>query len=595
MKAFGKTFEQRVVNFLYANPWSTPQQISGILGESQPKIRRALKDTSIFECLTIPIDRDANQRGHLRLFALTRIGQIDRVGENRSPELLAQALLMQHYRGSIARKFVGDLASMERINWVLSPWRPTRTAPFFDAMICVRVGLDRAMLVVLAIAPKHVNMDWYFDILRVWKSWRKRAYAIPATLVFWRPDIAASFIDRLASLAPANNGRAVCYIGNSLLSTEEPSWVYLIPGKRTARTTEPPWDAGASIMSQALCLKHFIYGNRKTPHAYSTTLRYWAQRTSGRLQNEVNFMLSSKLSDVYFLSWCSRYPAFDRNTFNSVVRSKKRKKLLNTKLRRFQQLGYILQINDMEGHFVICPDGLACLAHTAGVDVQSYTRYLGFPSYQAVYSTQREHTNRVLDLIRRLSQDGMLHGWMMSNAKQLFYDIQLAFGKPLKKLTITPDSSGIIKLRPAETAPSASFFWLEVDRGTRRGNRFRYQLEKYFLAFFSQQNDLPIPPIIYVVDTKASSDESRLQAVVRVLAGHSKRYANTPLRVILTTGDLLEHYSDSPISIAPIWRVFYSGRHYTDLVNIQDAFRVPLGQEIRHHNRTDAHLANRLI
>ena len=211
--------------------------------------------------------------------------------------------------------------------------------------------------------------------------------------------------------------------------------------------------------------------------------------------------------------------------------------------------------------------GLALLAGLSGVKTEAANRYLGFPVRPGQFRTQVEHHRITADFMLRLFSEGSLSAWDFIASRFVFSKLRAPSRPEIRKLVILPDSSGMLSLEGGKR----SLFWLEVDRGTRKGRRLDAKLEKYFLAYYAWLSWAPIPPLLYLIETFDERDEARLQEIVRRLEKQGRKHPGTPLTVFVTTGDLLRR-SIGLLADARIWRRFQCETYHPDVLSLRALF-----------------------
>jgi hypothetical protein len=171
--------QQAVGRFLFDNPWCSAALIGRFLGLGRSSLGR-LSDRALFERIQVP---EPGGRGYQALYALTAEGSRRVMNAYRSPRVLAEALLLTYGRLGRSREALSGLAGQGRLAWLLSPWRPSRRAPYFDALFALKIRDQKAALVALASPPEPVKLDWYLDLIAAWNRWSRGERAAPAVLV----------------------------------------------------------------------------------------------------------------------------------------------------------------------------------------------------------------------------------------------------------------------------------------------------------------------------------------------------------------------------------------------------------------------------
>jgi hypothetical protein len=176
--------QQAIGRFLFDNPWCSAALIGRFLELGRTSLGR-LSNGALFERVQVP---QPDQRGYQALYALTAEGSRRVMNAYRPPRLLAEALLLAYQRLERSREALAGLAGEGRLTWSLSPWRPSRRAPYFDALFALKNRDQKAALIALASPPDPAKLDWYLDLLAAWNRWRKDARAAPAALVLLEPS-----------------------------------------------------------------------------------------------------------------------------------------------------------------------------------------------------------------------------------------------------------------------------------------------------------------------------------------------------------------------------------------------------------------------
>jgi hypothetical protein len=199
--------------------------------------------------------------------------------------------------------------------------------------------------------------------------------------------------------------------------------------------------------------------------------------------------------------------------------------------------------------------GLALLAGLAGVSPKAFNRYLGWPVRAGAFRKVEQHQDVVTGFMLHLLREGALAHWSFNAARYTFTLPRPQDGAGLRQVRVYPDSAGVLDWEDGQ----GGLFWLEVDRGTRRGKRLSWKLEKYFLIHFSLAAPTHVPPILYLVSGPAGREEKRLQAVGRALSCLARTRPGTSLTLLLTTMSKVSAWT-GPILDAPVWLRFAGDR-----------------------------------
>jgi hypothetical protein len=228
-------------------------------------------------------------------------------------------------------------------------------------------------------------------------------------------------------------------------------------------------------------------------------------------------------------------------------------------------LGLSQEIENMPGHHILTQAGLALLAKTEGIDPQSLNSYTGAPTRAFIYRQQKAHTARIFQFMTWVAKSGLMLSWSMNAARLYFYDIELAWER-IPRLCIVPDSIGHLLYRDR-----VHEYWLEVDRGTRFGRRLEGNLARYFQVFFAGRCSFKPAPVIYIAENARGSGEARLRYIVSKFRALSGRYPGTPVKILLTTGELIDQQAHRSLEDARIWRVFSGSGWQGELLRLLEA------------------------
>jgi len=479
------------------------------------------------------------------VYAPTQEAQSRFLGAYRSPRALAEALLLVHERLTFTRALSLGLRQSGDLLWSLTPWQSRPRGPHFDLLGAVSVGGRRAYLLALAHPPHGATLDWYLLMLKTWRAWRadNRA-ALPAHLVLGAGALSPDAVSYLGRWVKAENG------GVSFLGAHD-----RVVGLHGSHAGVAPLPAAA------LNPLSFIADLSTTPVQVGRyTLRYWARRTRGKTAGVAASFLELNRPQIEALETIAKYPLLDRAGIKRLHPTHSLVNAAGRHLSSLQREALVETVPEFPGRYLPTEKGIRLLAAFAGVGEKNLDAYLGWPARPRTFALQRRHTLRILDFMLRLSAEGVLLAWDFFRSRYTYYDLRVG-RRSLRVLTIHPDSAGTLLL-DAGTRLCIDF-WLEVDRGTRRGRKLNRQLEKYFLVQYARVAPVSLPPLVYIVDTRKSVedgvgwDEGRLRSVVRRLTALTDwRYRGSCLTVLFTTGELLDAHRTEQLLEARLWRMF---------------------------------------
>jgi hypothetical protein len=265
------------------------------------------------------------------------------------------------------------------------------------------------------------------------------------------------------------------------------------------------------------------------------------------------------------LRWLLCYPALDRGTFIDIAtreaggvskgnRAGSQGHQFNQRVLALRKLGLAAEIKQFAGHYALTQEGMRFFSLLNGIGSDVMSGSWGHPEKIGKFAFQQAHQTRVLGIIRKIAREGiLLHAGTESN-RLVFYDIEFV-SERIPKIEIRPDV--IISVQVNETARQS--FWIEVDRGTRKGEKIRWKLEKMFKIFYAHKNPFGIEPVLYMIDCGDIHNESRVRYILNLLKNLSSYYPRVPLQVMVTSADLFDHVRGTFLT-QPIWRMFYLGR-----------------------------------
>jgi hypothetical protein len=540
---------QKIGRFLFSNPWSSLGVACALTGTGYRAGSQGLSDGACFERVRVP---RGDARGYQDLYALTGQGQKELVGRYRSPGTLAEALLLSFSRLSLARDLLASLHKTERLIWSISPWKPRTRSPYFDALLGLDLGEGRAVLAALVTPLSTARWEWYTDLVREWENWRKSSDPLPTLLVLWEPPLPQRLLEALWTRVPGN------LAGDILVLQGDHGWMSLLGMAKPGRII-------ASAPRVLLAEEAFLGGARKTPFSFASTLRFWSAKTSSPLGRPLADFLRSRPGEIALLETIARFPGLTARGLRTLDPRQKAGRALSRRLATLKSRGWINAWGEGPQFYLLAGLGLEYLAGVGGVAPGAENRYLGFPVRPGRFVGTRAHLTLVNDFLLRLARENRLLGWDGLSARYVFGLAPSADRIRIQKLVIQPDGAGILSLRGGKTAP----FWLEVDRGTRRGKSIHWKLEKYFLAKGARQASSAVPPLLVVVDTGVGNDEARLRFLIRQFAILGRKHPLSVLVVLLTTGELLDGVKGSILD-GRVWRCFSQGQWSSDLISMRN-------------------------
>lgn len=537
--------------FLLDNPWCPAGLLGRILGLGRRRLA-GLADQVVFERLQAP---QSGGRGYQTLYALTAEGARQLGAGYRAPRLLAEALLLSYGRLGRARTGLAGWAEAASIRWTISPWRPTRRAPYFDALLCLNRAPGRAALAALACPPEPVKLDWYQDLLAAWTRWRRKPDLPPAALVIWDPPHGPLAPEVLARPLP-DDPLSPVYVCLHENLADRAAWRHL-GAKYAAPLTAPLPECAAD----AVAVERFRFDLRLAPYPRAVTLRYWAGRDRSQAARSAGAFLNAEQAQIELLLLLARFPALLPSDLGLLTGTRLGKKVIRPRLAALAAAG--LAQKSSPGRWLPAEAGLALLAGMAGVSLKAYNRSLGWPLRPGAFQSLEAHQDTVTGLMLRLLREGVLSHWSFNAARYTFVMPKPLPGRGLREIRVYPDSAGVLDLDGR-----SALFWLEVDRGTRNGERLSWKLEKYFLIHFALLAPTPVPPILYLVSGPEGREERRLEAVARLLLRLAHARPGTELRLLLTTTTRLAA-AGGPLVDAPVWIGFAQDRLAEKLVSLR--------------------------
>jgi hypothetical protein len=533
----------RITDVLYHHPWATLDFAAAMAGAPSSSACRWVKRG--FEALDVPAI--TQQKAWRRVLCPTMPTQIAMGRPYRSPRLLERALLMNYARLPAARSYIKQVALSGRLAWSISPWEPSANAAvIFDGLMAVRsdVGYYLAGLVC---PPHSADVDWYTAMMSIWRRW-KRNMPFPAALFVIDFRLAPDVMKVLAESLSGSDGHL--------------EQVFVAHGKSVEHDLERGAAAMRMIVPSAAALpsaRTFMRDCQILPPYRSHTFLYWARRNSPRAY----WFATAPKSALLALGVVARWPGMSRAQYADILEKRVR--------HPGKVLGGLLEAGLIEEDSGMCAAaelGLRALAGVNGTSEKLTRRMYKYQTALAYYTFSRRHTQAVSAFVLPLMKSGELTAWEVARAAYRF-----KLGER-EWLQIRPDAAGAVRTRAERTIS----FWLEVDRGTRRGARLATQIRRYVRALGASLSEMPVPVILFFVSTGNGKDEQRLRRIATALEREARATIRAnALTVLLSTEDLLTRYalsekgrSESPVQWR-IWRRFVDGAYDPLLVCLSEA------------------------
>ncbi|MCB2160640.1 hypothetical protein KQH40_00980 [bacterium] len=555
---------EAIGHYLFNNPWSTASEISALTGIKKWVVWDIIKNhPRYFENVSIPRGEEAPGTQYFSsVYALTSWGSKKSVGFFRSPKFLAQALLSSYSRLPVIRQELSALYQAGALDWSITPWQIKRRGLMIDALASLKAGNGLSILAAFIMPPQLANLLWYELLIKEWMDWRKKGgYIQPANLYVWQPRFETATVpEYLASKAKDRNGNLFIFSGKHVFSGRI-SWSRL--------TDNEIVPVNSLFIQQAAFVGQ---GIRKSHYNQATSLTTWAQGNADDDEYAVDTLSFLNLSrgEIDLLKVISLYPPATILRARELIGAKRGRRDLKNHVQNLEQNGLVRTLQDDQKTILVTHQGLSLLGGLAGMNGRLYASLLGWPNRPAMYAAQVEHFSRIISFLMWLNHFSRLKNWSTLRCKYSFKDISLGTIKR-KVITIHPDGEGDYQFSTGEQVK----FWLEVDRGTRKGRRFTSQLERYFLIRYARILPVTTPTLLYVVDTGNGQDEGRMRSAVRRLKYLARtRYPNSGLIVLFTTGELIDQADQKDPGKAKIWRVYALGQFNKQLISLEIGMRV---------------------
>jgi hypothetical protein len=461
------------------------------------------------------------------------------------------------------RSTFAKLHQWGQLNWMISPWKTTKTDGFlFDGLTSLKSTQDNTILAAFIQPPDVANLLWYELLLKEWRQWREKGGSLqPANLYIWRPNLQnQTVIDYLASKVRADNGNVVVFTGEELRKGK--NYWHALTNHRVH--TVP----GVMLPQSAFAKNGFL----KNYARHSTTYSVWVEKN---LTKDVSLntqrLLQISSIEIQILRLISLHPPATLERLKAISSTENMKRRMRKRVGHLEGLGLVQTLNDEEKTIIVTPAGLSFLGGVAGVPERLYAALLGWPSRPSAYSTQRGHYSRIMGFLQWLHAHKKIVHWHTLRCKYTYKDIALGSIKR-RWITIHPDGEGDYLFSNGQYVK----FWLEVDRGTRRGKKFTAQLERYYLIRYAAVSPVSIPALLYIVDTGSKKDENRLRSAAARLTDLAKtKYKYSTLVVLFTTGVLLDRCGNEDPGRTKNWRIFMNGELNPEFLSLEEGLRIP--------------------
>ncbi len=568
----GIAIHKKITGFLFYNPWCSEKTVSVTLGMNEWDLR-LLKDERLYERLRVP---SISKRGYQDVYALKALAQKLFFGVNRHPRYLADAFLMQYNRLEYTREKLTGYHQAKLISWSISPWRPGRSGLYFDALFPLNLSPGRSILTIMANPIPDGGLNWLLDLLKVWSRWRHQNQDLPALLFLNTPILDRSSRRYLAEYAPWLPNSFVGYHAPDSGKPGQEPIELLWPTK--ARSFPPQLKYLPTAPTERIRQDDFITDARQTPFRSASSLERWSTKSVDERAASIQFFLHTCPSEIINLKMIAQFPGLPLKFYQQLDARKKAMRNRPAVFSDLFQAGLVIEAEDLPGYYFPTEKGLTVLGHLFGIKTETANQYLGWPLRPNQLRVWKEHQEVVTNFMLRLIAEKRLLDWNYNNVRFVFEKIQphSFIPKKYKHVIILPDSTGILRLKDNRLGR----FWLEVDRGTRQGERLVQKLEKYFVIWHSTLASTLIPPLVYIVDVAQGHDWTRLETVVRILEALGKKYDRSPCNILLTTGLFIEN-APGPLSQATIWLRFFEERCDPGmLVSLLDGIEKGLAQPV---------------
>lgn len=490
-----ETRAKRAVEHIFYNPFSSVAFISAACGLAEHSVRRTLAVTAGVQRPRIPtLQKPYYVIGHMP----DEHTQLQYMRRSRSPLDLCQAALMMVQRLNVVRSQI--LPALMRQGWVLwtiSPWHIPRSETWLDALLCLDAGRGRGCLVGICLGNVKPGYAYYAGLAEAWSGWQgDREQAIPAVLGIWDEPLPA-YARRAMRTGSAAGQRRLAFCS----SREQPGIAY-----------QKILGQGAAVDLDLLQREYYVPGCRKSLRVgarkgFSALL--WAQQhLTAPAARAAGCLDQLGARQVRLLQLIARHPALSAAELALSLAGPERDEV-PAGVRRLEELSLITSLQDGEQgvQLWISPLGLQFLAGVLGVSSALAKRCLGYPLMGGRPLNQVRHQGEAAAFMSRLARQGSLVSW---STNYLCFRYKLADGR---MISIVPDGAGYLR-----SGDELTYFWLELDRGTRRGRDIRWKVQKYFLADLARAGDRPLPLLLYLVSDPRGYNRARSAYIHRLIA-----------------------------------------------------------------------------
>lgn len=562
-----------IAKLLFANPWMNVEQITALTGMERSSVLETINRARLFSKQALPVSKKMHPRNWDNFYALTSYGEGEFIGLHRNPLLVEGSKIQTFSHITHVRNNIVTLnEAYGGINWLVSPYAmridKTLSGTRFDAVF----SMDREpgwSTIITYVAPQlRMPTGWYVNLVKKWVSWKKRIPQFPASLVIWNPLLSKDALMYLNS--------KVFYEGNGYITVSriqrmerKNRWFYLNKETGISTTDIPPWQTIYAIPTNLLPQEPFIKFKRKRSYikkGSTNGLDEYLQEKDPDFLADADICAELKASEINVLWQAAHYPMFEKGLLATL--SNMDETSFPNKLQALERLGLLTSKRiQQKKRYLITEIGISVLSRMFAIKPEEMKYFLGYINKALLSESELGHTVSILNFFEQLATENSLVSWNMMGARARYYGIPGLTGNKKFNISIHPDSVGIVRL------PGNDYrgFWFELDRGNRRGKRLFRQLEKYYLALFAESYDIPVYPLVYVIDTP-DGGEMRLQGIRNKLDEVARKFPNANMRFIMTTQGLIDNHTSKGLVKTKIWRVYKENTYFPDLVTLSEAF-----------------------
>ena len=472
----------------------------------------------------------------------------------------AEQLLAAPHLEVVRQQILCSEPVRRRLVWAISPWRASLDLAL-DALACLRRSGDAPVLVAFAEPPPGASPSWwYVELRRSWNRFRNSRGV---------PDIGLAVIGAPFALSGFPTLAASRW---KHMSGPRPAPVYFLsgPGSGPAINLPESWQRLPSLGILGCCPwdDPCLASSNATPESFldgkipgsprRQPLAEWAGSSTHPAAFALRPTMRLTHGQASLLQALLRYPAFTPDELAALTGFRPR-----TVVRGLRQLNGLalaehLPLFQKEQRYALTSAAIDILAYQSMQTPSRFRSRQSWPTEHEPFTAFPNHMKYILAFMFALQKQGRLLEWDLVHARY-GYTVAAApadLARP-RRVALVPDSSGVLS---TEKGPMP--FWLEIDRGTRTGQRLVRQLEKYVLARFGDGASAPIPLLLYVV---AEGGEARARLVARRLVELTARYrlTRTP-SILITTWELLtgRERSGQPQPLRAVWRLPFRWRQF---------------------------------